>query len=57
MLKDTVRFGPNTDIGTHFTEGIHRLAKEVNYSLLEKVRWLLSNARLDGLRMCMLAIS
>ena len=50
MLKDTwTNSGQNTSIGTHFTEGIHGLAKEVNRSLLEKVRWLLSNARLDKL--------
>ena len=37
----------NTGISTHFTEGIHKLAKEVNRSLLEKIQWLLSNERLD----------
>ena len=42
-----LQFGQNTGIGTHFTDGIHELAKEINRSLLEKVRWLLSNARLD----------
>jgi len=46
-MDQFLRFGQNTGIGTHFTEGIHGLAKEVNRSLLEKVRWLLSNARLD----------
>ena len=56
-----LQFGQNTGIGTHFTEGIYGLAKEVNHFLLEKARWLLSNARLTnrfGLRrLCMLAIS
>ena len=50
--KDTnqfLRFGQNTGIATHFITGINGLAKEVNRSLLEKVRWLLSNARLDKL--------
>ena len=42
-----LRFGQNTGIATHFTIGIHGVAKEVNRSLLEKVRWLLSNAGLD----------
>ena len=67
-MNQFLRFGQNTGIGTYFTEGIHELAKEINCSLLEKVRYLLSNARLDksllalwnrfGLRrLCMLAIS
>jgi len=42
-----LRFGQNTGIGTHFTDGIHGLAKEINRSLLEKVRCLLSNSQLD----------
>ena len=46
-MNQFLRFGQNTGIATHFTTGIHELAKEVNRSLLEKVRWLLSNARLD----------
>ena len=46
-MNQFLRFGLNTGIGTHFTEGINGLAKEVNCSLLEKVRWLLSNVRLD----------
>ena len=46
-MNQFLRFGQNTSIGTNFTEGIHGLAKEANRSLLEKVRWLLSNARLD----------
>ena len=31
-----LRFGQNTGIGTHFTDRIHGLAKEINRSLLEK---------------------
>ena len=46
-MNQFLQFGQNTGIGTHFTEGIPGLAKEVNRSLLEKVRWLLSNAGLD----------
>ena len=46
-MNQFLRFGQNTGIGTHFTEGIHGLTKEINRSLLEKVRCLLSNARLD----------
>ena len=46
-MNQFLRFGQNTGIGTHFTEGIHGLAKELNCSLLENVRYLLSNARLD----------
>ena len=37
----------NTGIGTHFTNRIQGLAKKINHSLLEKVRCVLSNARLD----------
>ena len=40
-------FGQNTSISTHFINGIRELAKEINCSLLEKARCLLSNARLD----------
>ena len=40
-----LRLGQNTGIDTHFIDGIHGLAKEINRSLLEKVRCLLSNAR------------
>ena len=40
-----LQFGQNTGIGTHFTDGIHGLAKKINYFLLEKARYLLSNAR------------
>ena len=46
-MNQFLRFDQNTGIGTHFTEGIHGLAEEINRSLLEKVRRLLSNARLD----------
>ena len=46
-VNQFLRFGQNISIGTHFTEGIHGLAKDVNRSLLEEVRWLLSNAGLD----------
>ena len=46
-MNQFLQFGQNTGIGTHFTEGIHGLAKEINHSLLEKVWCLLSNARLD----------
>jgi len=42
-----LRFPQNTGIATHFTTGIHGMVKEVNRSLLEKVRWLLSNTGLD----------
>ena len=42
-----LRFDQNTGISTHFTDGIHGLAKEINCSLLEKARCLLSIARLD----------
>ena len=42
-----LQFGQNTGIGAHFADGIYGLAKEINYSLLEKVQCLLSNASLD----------
>jgi len=42
-----LQFGQNSGIGTHFTNGIHGLAKDINRSLLEKVRCLLFNARLN----------
>jgi len=51
MLKiqeQFLQFGQNTGIGTHFTNGLHGLAKEISRSLLEKVRCLFSNARLDN---------
>ena len=34
-----LQFGQNTGIGTHFTDEIHGLAKEINRSLLEKVQF------------------
>jgi len=37
-MNQFLQFGQNTGNYTHFTEGIHGLAKEVNRSLLEKVR-------------------
>ena len=40
-------FGQNSGTGTHFTYEIHRLAKEINHSLLEKAQCLLSNVQLD----------
>jgi len=46
-MDQFLQFSQNTGIGTHFTDGIHKLTKEINHSLLEKARWLLSNARLD----------
>jgi len=46
-INQFLRFDQNTGIGTHFIECIHGLVKEVNRSLLEKVRCLLSNVRLD----------
>jgi len=42
-----LQFGQNTGIGTRFTNEIYGLAKKINCCLLEKVRYLLSNARLD----------
>jgi len=41
------RFGKKTGIDIHFTIEKHELTKEMNHSLLEKVRCLLSNAQLD----------
>ena len=41
-MNQFLRFSQNTGIGTHFTEGINGLAKEINRSMLEKVRCLLS---------------
>ena len=48
-MDQFLQFGQNTGIGTHFTEGIHGLAKDVIRSLLEEVRRLLSNVGLDRL--------
>ena len=42
-----LQFDENTCIGTHFTNGIHGLAKKISRSLLEKVQCVLSNAWLD----------
>ena len=60
-MDQFLQFGQNTGIGTHFTEGIHGLAKEINCFLLKNARCLLSNARLDksfwAEVLCMLAIS
>ena len=42
-----LQFDQNTGISTHFTNEKHGLDKKINHSLLEKVRCLLSNARLD----------
>ena len=42
-----LRFDQNTGVDIHFTNGIHGVAKEINSSLLEKKRCLLSNARLN----------
>ena len=39
-----LQFGQNTGFGTHFTDHMHGLDKEINHSLLEKTRCLLSNA-------------
>ena len=33
-MNQFLRFGQNTNIDTHFTEGIHGLAKEINRFLL-----------------------
>ena len=46
-MNQFLQFGQNTGIRTHFTDGIHGLAKEISRSLLEKARCLLSNARLN----------
>ena len=39
-----LQFDQNTSIDTHFTNGIHGMPKEINCSLLKKVRCLLYNA-------------
>jgi len=39
-----LQFGQNNEIGIHFKIGEHGLAKEMNCSSLEKIRYLLSNA-------------
>jgi len=43
-----LQFGQNIGISTHFTNGIHKMAKEINCYLLKKARCLLSNAQLDN---------
>ena len=42
-----LQFVQSTGMGSHFTDGIHMLVKEINRFLLEKAQCLLSNARLD----------
>ena len=42
-----LRFVQNTGIGIYFKIEKHGVAKEMNHSLLEKVRCLLSNVLLD----------
>ena len=42
-----LQFGQNNRIDIHFTIGKHGVTKEMNCSLLENVRCLLSNAQLD----------
>ena len=37
-----LQFGQNIGIDTHFTDGIHGLAKKINRSFLNKARCLLS---------------
>ena len=41
-----LQIGQNNGILTHFTHGKDGVAREVNHALLEKVRYLLSNASL-----------
>ena len=41
------QFGQNNGIVTHVTNGKDDVVKEMNCVLLEKVRYLLSNASLD----------
>ena len=46
--KDSfLQFGQNNGIVTHITNGKDGVAKEMNCALLEKVRYLLSNASLN----------
>ena len=42
-----LQFGEDNCIVTYFTNGKDVVAKEMNCALLEKVRYLLSNASLD----------
>jgi len=44
-----LQFGQDNDIVTHFTNEKEGVAREMNRALLEKVRYLLSNASLDKL--------
>ena len=46
-MNQFLRFGQNTGIGTHFTNELYGLAKEINRFLLEEARYLLSNTQLD----------
>ena len=46
-INQFLQFGQNTGTATHFSTGTDGLAKEINRSLLEKARYLLSNAQLD----------
>ena len=42
-----LQFGQNNDIVTHFTNENIGVAREMNRALLEKIRYLFSNASLD----------
>ena len=42
-----LQFEQNNEIGIHFTIRKHGAAKEMNLSLLEKIRCLLFNTQLD----------
>jgi len=42
-----LQLGQNNEINIHFKTGKHWMIEEMNRSLLEKIRWLLSNAQLD----------
>ena len=42
-----LQFGQNNGIGIHFTVGKYGVAKEMNCSLLQKVRYLMSNVSLN----------
>ena len=43
-----LRFDQNNIIDVHFTVGKYEVVKEMNHYLLEKVRYLLSNASLKS---------
>jgi len=50
VCKDRfLRFSQNNSIGIHFKVEKHRMVKEMNRSLLEKIQCLLSNTQLDKL--------